>query len=82
MAQQFVKESLKAPSTADFGSVFGDYQNPSNAVSQFPDKTYQVKIWVDAQNSFGAKIRSHFTLHLRYDGNQRWTLLGGIQPDD
>jgi hypothetical protein len=57
--EDFVKEKLKAPSTADFGgqSVSGNGSGP-----------WKVTGWVDAQNSFGAKIRTGWTCDIRLDG--------------
>jgi len=31
-----------------------------------------VRIWVDAQNSFGAMLRSHYVVTLHYNGNGKW----------
>lgn len=59
MAQEFVKDRLKSPSTAEFPqyewSVFG------------PDETglYWCLGPVDAQNGFGAMIRMSCSVHLR-----------------
>ncbi len=57
-AQQFVKQALKAPSTAEF---------PFDPISVGTDGNglYQVESTVDAQNSFGAPIRSHWMLNMR-----------------
>jgi len=50
-----VKEQLKAPSTADFqGSTDVDYRTTGG-------ENITILGWVDAQNSFGAKLRSNFT---------------------
>jgi hypothetical protein len=54
MATQHVKESLKAPSTADFSGF------EESVVTGSPEAGYTVKGWVDAQNSFGAKLRSRW----------------------
>lgn len=49
-----VEDQLKAPSSADFQSVFtADYSFTSTAVT--------VSAYVDAENSFGAKIRNNWT---------------------
>jgi hypothetical protein len=77
MAEEFVKKSLKAPSTADFGSLFGDNQDPQENVVYEGSGNYRVTIWVDAQNSFGAKIRTHFILKLHDKGTGTWELLEG-----
>jgi len=72
MAQQFVKGQLRAPSTASFGSVFGDYQDPDEHVTALGDGRYQVVGWVDAENAFGAKVRSDFLCILRELSNEEW----------
>jgi hypothetical protein len=57
--QDWVKEQLKAPATADFSdieiSVDGD--------------VYTVVGAVDAENSFGAKIRNHWTCETQDTGD-------------
>ena len=74
MAQQFVKEKLKAPGSADFGGVFGDYQDPDQVVTKLGGDKFRVRAWVDAQNAFGAQVRTRFVCELEYVGNDRWRL--------
>jgi len=74
MAQQFVKDKLKSPGTADFGGVFSDYQKPDDVVTDLSGGKFRVRAWVDAQNSFGAKLRNRFVCELEYMGNDRWRL--------
>lgn len=74
MAQQFVKDNLKSPGTADFGGVFSDYQDPDEVVTYLGNGKFRVRAWVDAQNSFGATLRNHFVCELEYVGNDRWRL--------
>jgi hypothetical protein len=71
MAQQFVKDGLKSPSTAHFGYTGQLLDN----IKRLDDGTFVVKGWVDAQNSFGAIIRTHYVLKLKYVGSQNWRLL-------
>jgi hypothetical protein len=73
MAQEFVKRRLKAPGTADFGSVFKDYQNPDHVVTDLGSGKYKVRGWVDSQNGFGATVRSDFALTLHYEGGPEGT---------
>jgi len=67
LAQNAVKARLSAPSTADFpgcGWSLGEYDIRVN-----PDRTlFYVKGYVDAQNGFGAKIRSNFIVTIRHSG--------------
>jgi hypothetical protein len=63
--ENFVKDRLKAPSTADFGD-----RDVSGSAG-----TYTVTSTVDADNSFGAKLRSNYTcqVHESADG-KNWVL--------
>jgi len=72
-AQGFVKRSLRAPSTASFGSVFGEYQDPDSCVTDLGGRRYRVRGWVDAENAFGAKVRSDFVCVVKDEG-ETWRL--------
>jgi hypothetical protein len=61
--KDFVRDRLKAPSTADFTSVSHTGSAP----------TWTVTGTVDADNSFGAKLRMTFTCVVRDDGDT-WRL--------
>jgi len=77
IAEQLVKQSLRSPATASFGSFWrGDFQDPQNCVVQAPDGSYVVFGWVDAQNAFGATVRSDFRCRLRKSGDGAWDCLG------
>lgn len=65
-AKQAVEYHLTAPATAAFSSC--TYRD---AVKQ-ADGTWRVEGTVDAQNAFGAKIRSVFIVRLRYTGRDTW----------
>ena len=56
MSQQFVMRSLRAPSTAEFPSWPSEYN-----VRAIGDCRYEVVAYVDAQNGFGAMIRSRYS---------------------
>ena len=66
MSQQFVKDELKAPSTADFPSYNESF------VSDLGGGKFSVSAYVDSQNSFGAKLRNHYTCVLKSEGGDRW----------
>lgn len=73
ISQQFVKAGLKAPGSAEFPSL--DYTSVYQG-----DSSYIVKSYVDAQNSFGAKLRLHYIAKLKYNGGEwadhsNWTLI-------
>lgn len=61
-AENYVKQGLKAPSTADFPSqiLSGDWKVNRK------DDVVTVSSYVDAQNSFGAMIRSNFVVQISY----------------
>jgi len=67
-AVDVVEERLKAPSTADFASY-----NESKVIEK-KDNTYIVTSFVDAENSFGAMIRTRFTCKMHYY-NESWYCL-------
>lgn len=88
MCKDFVRDNLKSPSSADFGGFLDDWDeavfiNSENA-STFGVDTGQLRnsgIWVvrgqvDAQNSFGAMIRSKYICVMDYEkSTQTWYLL-------
>lgn len=72
MCQQFVKERLKAPSTAEFPS--GEDGAAVTVMSEDPLE-YRVQSHVDAENSFGAAIRNDYTCTIRHEGGRQFTLM-------
>lgn len=66
MSEEFIKEKLKAPATADFPG------GSDGRVKYLGDSTYLVTSYVDAQNSFGANIRSNYTAKIKYVGEDKW----------
>ena len=65
-AQQFVLQGLKAPSTAKFPTLPYDTSTDGNGL-------YRVVSYVDSQNSFGAMMRSDWSVTMRLSG-ERWVL--------
>lgn len=65
MAQSFVKDQLKSPKSADF-PTYGD----SNVNITSSGDYYKVTGYVDAENGFGAEIRSTFSLVLKKSGSK------------
>lgn len=55
-ADNFIKEKLRSPSTADFAS---DWQLKRNYLGRMTYTSY-----VDSQNGFGATVRTNFTVML------------------
>jgi len=71
MSQQFVKNCLKAPSTAKFPRAI-EWEGHT---TQIDSRTFLINSWVDSQNSFGAMLRTKFSCKVQYKGNDQWTCL-------
>jgi hypothetical protein len=67
-AERFVLDRLKAPAGAAF-APFGQAK-----VTRAADGSYLVTSFVDAENSFGAKLRSHFIAEVAAD-DDGWRLV-------
>ncbi len=65
-ATVYVRNSLKSPSSADFCS------SSEASVAPVGLGQYRVRGWVDAQNSFGAKLRSDFSCVVYKDASGEW----------
>lgn len=71
MAHIFIKRQLKAPATADFPACDG----PDTYIAPLAGDNWKVSSYVDAQNSFGAMLRSDYTTVMHYEpSTDRWTL--------
>jgi len=70
MAQSFVERRLKAPSTA----VFPSQNDPGVTIITVNDTTFLISAYVDAQNTFGAMLRTTFYCMVVYVGNDVWQL--------
>lgn len=76
MAQEFIKKDLKAPSTADFPMI--NAEGVSSEPSTLTDGrcAFNVRTYVDSQNSFGAQIRQTYSVTLAPDDEgKNWSLL-------
>lgn len=72
----FVKDRLKAPSTADFPNPYSRGSDVSMIPVTYEQKPgYVVRSHVDAQNGFGAQIRSDFACTVTHEGGERWRLV-------
>ena len=75
-AETYVKQGLKAPSTAEFpGKIF---EREKWDVGRNKDML-QVTSYVDSENSFGAMIRSNFVVQMDFDTEELIYLLIGDQ---
>jgi ribosomal protein L40E len=70
MSQQFVKEILKSPRSAKFPW----YDN--SFVTDLGDGRYVVYAYVDAQNAYGAMMRTKYMCTIKYTGNDNWRCIG------
>ena len=69
MCEKFVTDRLRAPATASFAG------SSATTVTKSGDDTFRVRSYVDAQNGFGANIRTHYTCVVRpIQGTDRWQL--------
>jgi hypothetical protein len=68
----FVKDRLKAPSTATFRTY------AESTVAEMGASEYLTSIVVDAENSFGAKIRSSYLCRVKRAGSS-WQLLSLVE---
>jgi hypothetical protein len=69
MAQGFVKEHLKSPTSASFAWSFDEYE-----VNQFVGGTWSVSGYVDAVNGFNANLRTRWIVKMKDEGTN-WRLL-------
>lgn len=72
MCRNDVSGKLKAPGTASFGDV------RSRISGDYDDDQWTVTGWVDAQNSFGATVRSEWICQATHRGGGRWGTLATI----
>ena len=63
-AEDFVKQNLKSPSTAEFPKTI----EKDNHIKELGNDEYLINSWVDSQNSFGAMIRSKFSCKIIFEG--------------
>lgn len=66
VATKFVADRLKAPSTADFPSAIGANVLP------FAECSFEIGGYLDAQNGFGAMIRTHYTAKVTRAKDTEW----------
>lgn len=69
MAKSFVENQLKAPSTAKFADSW------DSTITKTGLDTWKVISYVDSQNSFGAMIRTHFTVVIKFTENDKCRLI-------
>ena len=72
ICKDFVKDRLKAPSTAKFRNFFQD--DGEVVVTGSGNGPYTVTSSVDSQNSFGANLRSNFVCKVTNTSGDSWHL--------
>jgi len=74
MSQNFVKQRLKSPASAEFPYV------SDRGVDVFPDGVcgFQVSAYVDSHNGFGAMIRSRYQAKISYDRKTKLWSVGEL----
>ncbi|MGY1593249.1 hypothetical protein ACI79D_14840 [Geodermatophilus sp. SYSU D00708] len=66
---QFVEDRLRAPATADFPGF------PDHQVYELTPTGWRVAGYVDAENGFGANVRTDWTCEISYEESSgTWTL--------
>jgi hypothetical protein len=72
VAHRYIQNALKAPSTAEFPGCYSS----DPAVSTWPhgNGTFTVNTYVDAQNSFGAKLREYYICRVYFPGTPQLML--------
>jgi len=68
MAKKFVLQQLRCPSTADFPWS-------ASRIDSLGDGHYKVVGYVDAQNAFGAQVRTNFICEVCTKDGDNWSLL-------
>lgn len=67
IAENAVKEKLKAPSTAQFCTT-------TEATIGRNGNTWTVKGWVDAQNGYGAMVRANFVVTFTFASKNTYSV--------
>jgi hypothetical protein len=82
MSQEFVKDQLKSPSTAQFLA----YED-SHVIVTYDGEWYLVSAMVDSENGFGATVRTSYICKLKFvgadrTGNENWQAESTVFPDE
>lgn len=66
VSKRYIESILKSPTTADF--PFLDFKS-----THFGDGRYRVTSYVDSQNSYGATVRSDWSILMTYNGGEEYS---------
>ncbi len=72
MIEDYVKNRLKSPSSADFPGLF---DGKADHIQRLGGQKYRIVSWVDSQNAFGAMIRTRFVGEIEQMSEYRWSLI-------
>lgn len=75
MCEKFATKKLKSPSTAKFAGVFDGVEAKFMRKDKKGWSYFIYNSWVDAQNTFGAKIRNNFSCQIKSKDNEYWELV-------
>ena len=70
MMGNFVEQRLKSPKSADFPGGYYDKHT-----TYLGNQKYRIVSYVDAENSFGVDIRTHFVGEIKQTSEDEWQLL-------
>lgn len=74
ICEEYLEDRLRAPSTAEYPwNAFGT--RARSFVTYEGEYTYRVRAHVDAENAFGAKVRTQFNCRVEYRGNYTFRLV-------
>ncbi|WP_432193795.1 hypothetical protein [Streptomyces sp. bgisy027] len=74
MCEDFVKQRLKSPGSAEFPGVMDSDYAKTTVLSDTKPWKYKVAGVVDSQNGFGAKVRSEYVCTVSTKDDNTWTL--------
>lgn len=74
MCEDFVKQRLKSPGTAEFPGVTDSDYAKTTVLSDTKPWKYKVTGVVDSQNGFGATVRSNYACTVSTKDDKTWTL--------
>ena len=72
MMEKYVEQRLISPKSAEFPGVF---DGKLDHVQYLGNQKYRIVSYVDAQNSFGALIRTNFVGEIQQISETTWRLL-------
>jgi len=81
-AQQFIRQELLSPSTAEFPYISAEGNRIYPLTWHDGRCVFTIRTFVDAQNAFGGTVRQKFSVTVTpiLDQPDRWTLVS-IQPE-